>query len=116
MKIIFLIYILTFYNVNGQEFRRIKIKHIQNFEKVIVFKFKDLKTKKIDYFFSYKEEACDNSKKIERLKKYELSLSEINVWHQQDGNKYLLEIGGFKVPDNHKLYYSEKVKGLYLCP
>lgn len=41
--------------LNAQQTTEIKVKKIIEFEKSYVFKFKNLKTKKIDYFFPIKK-------------------------------------------------------------
>ena len=115
MKNLVLICFFIFCSINGQESEKIKIKQIKSFDKVYVFIFKDLKTKKIDYFFSYKRDICDNGVEIKKGKKYKINLAEINIRNQNDGNQYSLGLDDFTVPINHKLYYSDDVKGLYFC-
>ncbi|MDN3693301.1 hypothetical protein QWZ06_13900 [Chryseobacterium tructae] len=99
----------------SQQRIEIRIKKIIEVEKSYVFKFKNIKTKKIDYFFSYKKDACDSGLKIHKGKKYNIVMFEVTIPHQNDGNTYLMEVGDFILPPNHSLYYSEFVKGLYVC-
>lgn len=42
-------------------------------------------------------------------------MSEITIRHQNDGNNYLMGVGEFTLPTDHKLYYSDNVKGLCVC-
>lgn len=111
-----LIILLSFFSVlNAQQETKIKIKRIVDLEKSVVFKFKNLDTKEINYFFSYKKDNCNKGILIKKRKKYNIILSEINILHQNDGNEYLIDLDNFNIPKNHKLYYSDNVKGLYIC-
>lgn len=99
----------------SQQKVEIKIKKVIEFEKSYVFKFKNLKTRKVDYFFSYKKNTCDSGSKIIKGKKYTIVISEFTIPHQNDGNNYSIEIDNFTLPSKHKLYYSDNVNGLYVC-
>lgn len=99
----------------AQQNTEIKIKKVIEFEKSYVFKFLNLETRKVDYFFSYKKDACDGGAKINKGKKYAIAMFEITIPHQNDGNTYLMDVDNFTVPSGHKLYYSDNVKGLYVC-
>jgi len=99
----------------GQQKIEIKIKKVIEFEKSYVFKFLNLKTRKVDYFFSYKKEICNEGAKINKGKKYTIVMSEFTIPHQNDGNNYLMGVDNFILPSDHKLYYSDNVKGLYVC-
>ncbi|SMO77483.1 hypothetical protein SAMN06265171_106277 [Chryseobacterium rhizoplanae] len=99
----------------SQQKIEIRIKRIIEFEKSYVFKFKNLKTRKVDYFFSYKKDTCDSGAKICKGKKYVIVMSEFTIPHQNDGNTYLMQIDDFTLPSDYKLYYSDNVKGLYVC-
>lgn len=116
-KIFYLFVIFGFYSLfNAQQKFDIKIKKIKELEKSFVFKIKNLKTKEISYFFSYKKDStCNNKVKIQKNKQYELLFYEINIPYQNDGNKFNVGIDDFRIPNNHKLYYSENIKGLYIC-
>ncbi|SHM45105.1 hypothetical protein SAMN05444360_11222 [Chryseobacterium carnipullorum] len=99
----------------AQQKTEVKIKKIIEFEKSYVFKFKNMKTRKIDYFFSYKKDTCDNGLKIYNGKKYTLIISEFTIPHQNDGNTYMMGVDDFILPSGHKFYFSEYVRGLYVC-
>jgi hypothetical protein len=114
-KITLLFAFMISLSLYAQETTEIRIKKIIEVEKSYVFKFKNIKTKKIDYFFSYKKDACENGLKISQGKKYNIIMFEINIPHQNDGNTYSMDVDDFNLPSNHKLYYSEFVKGLYVC-
>jgi len=111
---LFILLIFSFV-CNAQQTSEIKIKKILELEKSFVFKFKNLKTKKIDYIFSYKKDVCKEGIEIKKNKKYNLALSEINISHQNDDNEYLMGVDNFNIPKNHKLYYSDHIKGTYMC-
>ncbi|KFF23442.1 hypothetical protein IW16_24565 [Chryseobacterium vrystaatense] len=109
-----LMLILTSFLYAQQE-NEVRIKKIIEFEKSYVFKFKNLKTRKIDYFFSYKKDTCDNGVKIYKGKKYNIMMFRITIPHQNDGNTYMMGVDDFILPSGHKLYFSEYVRGLYVC-
>lgn len=116
MRILSIILVLSLGSIlNAQQKAEVKIKGIINLEKSFVFKFKDLKTKKINYFFSYKKDSCNTRIEIKKNRKYKISLFGIDIAHQNDGNKYSIGVDDFSVPKNRKLYYSDCVKGKYLC-
>ncbi|GEN69908.1 hypothetical protein [Chryseobacterium rhizosphaerae] len=99
----------------SQQKIEIKIKKVIEFEKSYVFKFKNLETRKVDYFFSYKKDTCNSGSKINKGGKYAIVMSKLTVPHQNDGNTYSMEVDNFILPPNHKLYYSDNVKGVYVC-
>lgn len=35
--------------------------------------------------------------------------------HQNDGNTYMMGVDDFILPSGHKLYFSEYIRGLYVC-
>lgn len=116
MKTLSLFILLSFYSVlSAQQETEIKIKKIIDLEKSFIFKFKDLKTREVNYFLSYKKDSCSKGIEIEKNKKYRIILSEINILHQKDGNEYLIGVDNFNIPKNYKLFYSEHVKGAYIC-
>ncbi len=114
-KITLILTLIINLSLYAQQKLEIRIKKIIEVEKSYVFKFKNIKTNKIDYLFSYKKNSCNSGLKIHKGKKYNIVMFKINIPHQNDGNTYLMEVGDFILPSNHNLYYSEAVKGLYVC-
>ncbi|MEG0926847.1 hypothetical protein [Chryseobacterium sp.] len=114
-KITLILGVIINLSLSAQKRIEIRIKKIIEVEKSYVFKFKNIKTKKTDYFFSYKKDSCDSGLKIQKGKKYNIVMFEVSIPHQNDGNTYLMEVGDFILPSHHSLYYSEFVKGLYVC-
>jgi len=114
-KITLILVIIINLSICAQQKIEIRIKKIIEVDKSYIFKFKNIKTKKIDYFFSYKKNACGSGLKINKGKNYNIEMFKVNIPHQSDGNNYSMEVGDFILPSNHNLYYSEFVKGLYIC-
>ncbi|KFF17458.1 MULTISPECIES: hypothetical protein [Chryseobacterium] len=114
-KIMFILMLILTSFLYAQQENEVRIKKIIEFEKSYVFKFKNLKTRKIDYFFSYKKDTCDNGVKIYKGKKYNIMMFRITIPHQNDGNTYMMGVDDFILPSGHKLYFSEYVRGLYVC-